>query len=225
MLFDVVMELKSRPEALEHDQRSLGANVEQKADRLQPVTPNRSGKGHETMISRVDALMQWTGKARATILFDSTVDEFTRDGLFDKVKGKRNIALVGFTTKGDVFGGFYSVAVTVQDKDFFDPDMFIFSFESRGRCETPKRFGVKKALKDEANVLFSKDTDNKFVYFWADNEEGGGFVVGDDKSKSFCCDLSIAFEGLEDTTLSGNNGYHTTGPFHSFERLVAIQLK
>ena len=64
------------------------------------------------MADRVNALKEWTRKAKETIIFDSTVDEFTFDGLFNKVKGKPNIAIIGFTTDGDVLGGFYSVAVT-----------------------------------------------------------------------------------------------------------------
>ena len=66
------------------------------------------------MADRINALKEWTGKACATIIYDSMVDEFTHDGLFDKVKGKLNVVLVGFTADSDVFGVFYSVAVTEQ---------------------------------------------------------------------------------------------------------------
>ena len=66
------------------------------------------------MADCISALKEWTGKTKATILFDSTVDEFTDDGLFNKVRSKQNVALVGFTTDGDVCGVFYSVAVTEQ---------------------------------------------------------------------------------------------------------------
>ena len=97
----------------------------------------------------VCALKEWTGKASATKIYDSTVDEFTADGLFNMVKGKQNIALVGFTADGDVFGGFYSVAVTEQFKEFNDPNMFVFSFESHGRCATPQRFAVRKEVRGE----------------------------------------------------------------------------
>ena len=93
-------------------------------------------------------LMQWTGKTSAKIIYDSTVDEFTDDGLFNKIQGKPNIALVGFTTDGDVFGGFYSRAVTKHDKGFYDPNIFAFSFESHGRCMTPQRFLVRNGMKD-----------------------------------------------------------------------------
>ena len=177
------------------------------------------------MADCINALKEWTGKANVTIVFDSTFDEFTDDGLFDKVKGKPNIAIVGFTTDGDVFGGFYSPAVTKQFKDFFDPNLFAFSFESHGRCETPKRFMVKEGwLKEKANVSFSKNNISGFVGFWV--FAYGWFYLGNEKSNSWCHDLSDAFEGIEKMTLTGqNNTSKYTPPFHHCARIVAIQLE
>ena len=172
----------------------------------------------------VDALKAWTGKVRATLLFDSTVDEFTDKGLFTKVKGKPNIAVIGFTTDGDVFGGFYSVAMTEQEKRTRDPNIFAFSFESHGRCQTPQRFSVKEGLKRKAYLRFWKDNEYGFVYFLAD--DNGGFWLGNERSNSWCWNLSRGFEGLENTTLSGqNNVYMRTPPYHHCTRLVAVQLE
>ena len=147
------------------------------------------------MTERVQALMEWTGKESATIIFDSTTDEFTRRGFFDKIRGKPNIALVATTSEGDVFGGFYSVAVTRQDKYFYDPNNFAFSFESHGRCLTPQRFAVKEEYKDKA-----------FVEFFRYNSIGGfavfcvygicGFYLGNEKSKSFFRNMSSGLEGI-----------------------------
>ena len=170
----------------------------------------------------VNALKEWTGKGSATIVYDSTVDEFTDDAFFNSVRGKPNIAVVGFTTDGDVFGGFYSVAVTEHDWVIFDPNVFIFSFESHGRCETPRRFDVKGWLRDEANVRVDRDNVGGFVTFWADNESGGGFTLGNEKSSSYCVDLSLGFEGIEDTTLTGRSGSFPNN--HHCARLVTIQM-
>ena len=169
----------------------------------------------------VRALKEWTGKANTTIIYDSTVDEFTNGGLFDRLKGKRNIAVVGFTTKGDVFGGFYSVAVTEQCQDFNDTNIFVFSFESRGRCETPQRFMVEEGFKENAYVSFW-NVCYGFVGFWVDGV--CGFYLGNEESNSYCCDMSEGFKGLQDTTLTGKNGTWREGPFHFCTRLVAIQL-
>ena len=69
------------------------------------VKTSFTGKELETMTRGVNTFKQWTWLSEATIVFDSTVDEFTDDGLFDKVKGKPNIAFVGFTTDGDCLAG------------------------------------------------------------------------------------------------------------------------
>ena len=175
------------------------------------------------MADCVTALKDWTGKEFATIFYDSTVDEFTGDGIFNRVKGKKNIALVGFTTDGDVFGGFYSVAVTDQGFFFSDPNMFVFSFESHGRCMTPQRFVVKEDEKDDAFVYFCMNYIHGMVLFGVNS--AGSFFLGNERSNSFCWDMSYAFEGLDDTTLSGKNSTFDEGPYHHCTRLVAIHLK
>ena len=172
------------------------------------------------MADCTNALKEWTGKARATVIYDSNVDEFTAERLFDEVKGKPNIALVGTTTDGDVFGGFFSVAATEQDEDFDDPDMFIFSFESHGRCKTPQRFVLKKELKDNAFVSFDETDSDGFVYFAVFAHSG--LLLGNEKSKSYCFHISDAFDGLEDTTLTGTCGFCG---YHHCARLVAVQLE
>ena len=102
--------------------------------------------------------------------------------MFQKVKGRSNIALVGVTTDGDVFGGFYSVAVTEQEKYFYDPDIFAFSFESRGRRATPQRFvmDATERLKEWACVRFCKNSSNTgFVSFGVDYT--GSFRLGNER--------------------------------------------
>ena len=167
------------------------------------------------------SLKLWTGKAKATIIYDSTVDEFTDQGLFNRVKGKENIAIIGFTTDGDVFGGFYNVSVTQQNELFKDPDMFVFSFESHGRCETPQRFAVKGDAMDEAGVVFYKNHFSGFVWFYVG--VGGVFSLGNEGSRSYCDDLSKGFLALQDTTLTGKSGYRDEDEHHC-TRLVALHL-
>ena len=161
-------------------------------------------------------LKQWTGKWTANVVYDSNVCLYTADSLFRMVKDKPNIAIVATTTDGDVFGGFYSVAVTQQDQFVFDPNMFIFTFESHGRCKTPQRFVVKKEMKDNTGVYFFKNDNGQFVGF--DGGEGD-FYLGNEKSNTYCDDLSGCFEGIENTTLTGKTGFFTCS------RLVAVQLE
>ena len=172
------------------------------------------------MAGCTNALKEWTGKTSAKVIYDSTVDEFTRDGLFNKVRGKPNVAVIATTTDGDVFGGFYSVAVTMQDWYFYDPNIFAFSFESHGRCETPQRFVLKDERKAKANVKFSKNDPNGFVSFGVDCV--GFFFLGNERLDTCCHDLSDAFERLEDTTLTGKTSWKKP---HHCTRLVAVQLE
>ena len=143
--------------------------------------------------------------------------------LFNNVRGKKNVAIIGFTTDGDVFGGFYGVAVTDNTQRSFDPDMFAFSFESHGRCATPQRFKMKEEVKAKPCVCFGTFFSGDFVGF----EVLGcmsNFYLGNERSKSFCSYMSFAFEGIEDTTLTGKPGLRTEDSHHC-TRLVATQLE
>lgn len=111
--------------------------------------------------------------------------------------------------------------MTEQEHPFYDQNVFIFSFESHGRCETPQRFAVKRELKDKALVNFDKNDNAGFVWFCVDYV--GCFWLGNETSNSFCADLSCAFEGIQNTTLTGKNSYNSP-PYHRCTRVVAIQL-
>ena len=145
------------------------------------------------MAKGVNALEEWTDKESVMIFSDNTIDEFTVDGLFEKVKDKPNIALIATTTDGDVFGGFYSMAVTEQEKELYDLNMFIFSFESHGLCKTPQRFTLKSD-KDGAHVkLFKNDRNGQL----ADFDDGAGwFYHGNEKSGTFCLNCPRTLSAL-----------------------------
>ena len=164
-------------------------------------------------------LRAWSGKHTARTVFDSDVDEFTVDGLFDKLRGKRNVALVVVTEDGDVFGVFYRVAVTEQWKTFFDPNIFIFSFESHGRCRRGQRFVAAPELTGDVGVEFGRfDPDGWLVLV---SGCSGALYLGNDWMNTHGYELSGDFEGLEDTTLTGAVGWDS--PAHS-RRFLALQL-
>ena len=187
------------------------------------VKTSFTGKELETMTRGVNALKHWTWLSEATLVYDSKTDPYTADGLFDRIRGVQNVALIGFTTDGDVFGGFYSKAVTGQEEYSNDPSIFAFSFESHGRCMAPQRFVRYGGWDDEAMVTF-ENTSKGFVHFWVYGF--GGFSLGNERSKSNCWNMSYAFEGLKDTTLTGKNSTNDENPpFHHCIRLVAVHLE
>ena len=231
MVADVVEEVRARVETLvsswfkqvEGEVQGLKRGLKVLSDGMK----EKLGKLEEFALDSVldlagtryaSTLKAWTGKTTASVVYDSKVDQFTDDGLFQAVKGKPNVAIITTTTDGDVFGGFYSVAVTDQDRVFFDPNLFLFSFESHGRCMTPKKFDVKEKSKDDAGVMFYKnDSDGWFVTF---DGGSGCFYLGNEKSRTFCVDLYWGFEGIEDTKLTGKKYPEN----FTCTRLLAIQL-
>ena len=229
MLFDVVQEVRAQAETVAS---SRIKKVERDVDCLKrglnglsDDADKRLGKLEQNALvpvpdaaGCVKTLKQWVWKASATIVYDSTVDEFTHDGLFNKVKGKQNIAIVATTTDGDVFGGFYSVAVTKQNWGFKDLNMFAFSFESRGRCMTPQRFALQEGYKDGSRVTFFKNACYRWFVMFETNT--GSFPLGNEKSITYCVNVSWAFEGIENTTLTGKD----RGSFYCC-RLIAIHLE
>ena len=71
---------------------------------------------------------------------------------------------------------------------------------------------------------FCKNDKDGFVVFWVGG--AGGFGLGNERSKSYCWNMSHGYEGLEDTTLTGMNFIPWyNGPYHHCARIVAIQLE
>ena len=211
MLIDVVKE------AISSSREELGQRINMGFDIFSKEVFTIRCIQDSVLVRGVEELKKWTGKSNATIVYDSRVVPFTHGEFFDAVKYKRNIAVVGFTKNGDVFGGFYSGAVINQDGLSLDPNIFIFSFESRGRCKTPQKFSVEESLRTLAFVAFYEDDQFGFIQFSVNNV--GGFWLGNMSSLSFCYNLSQAFDGLMDTTLTGKDCDN-----HRCTRLMAIQL-
>ena len=178
--------------------------------------------GGQWMNRCASAFKGWTGRAHARVVYDSDVDEFTATGLFEGVRDKENIAVVAFTTDGDVFGGFYRVAVTEQKRDFCDPTIFAFSFESHGRCATPQRFAPVVDPNQTAFVRFhQRDVDGWFFSFGVG---GLGFVsCGNERSETWC-DGGGMFEGLGETTLTGKTWTDGCRNVHRCVRLISVAL-
>ena len=189
--------------------------ADEKPEPIQAIEPIFTGKDIETMAKGVEALKQWTGKSTATFIYDSNIDDFTFEAFFNKVQKKRNVAVVGFTFYGDVFGGCYSVGARTQDDCFWDPNMFIFSFESHGRCQTPKRFDVQSDSRGDAKVRLR---DGGFIKFLVYRDYEKYMSLGNERSYSCCQSLWRGFDNIDNTTLSGNeNRFQCT-------RIVAIHL-
>ena len=187
---------------------------------LRQVASSCSASEAQDMATKIRSLKAWTGKASATIVYDSRVDPFTHAGLFSKVFNRPNVALIGETRTGDVFGAFYSVPVREQDQRIFDPTIFAFVFEAHGRCATPQKFALRGEVKQRASVSFLNSSLDGFVWFGVSTTHG--FHMGNHETTGTCEGLSTVFDGMEDSTLAGRERTRTD-PLR-FTRLVAVHL-
>ena len=169
---------------------------------------------HEILEKNITKMSEWTGKLKARILYDSKKNEFTNAEFNKKCLNQSNIAIVGFTTDGDVFGGYLEQAITKTSTYFNDQNHFVFSLESHGRCQTPQRWFQKN--RSGNTVYWRENCSNGFIKFGDGN--GHYFYLGNEQSDSYCYNLSGMYDGIQDTTLTGKNGsssntYHFSSSF------------
>ena len=173
----------------------------------------------------IPKLLEWTHKRTAVPLYDSLVHPFTDAALFDAIALKSNVAVIGQTTDGDVFGVFHGKPVVAFDELIYNPACFVFTFESHGRCMTPQRFPVKEAALWSSYVSYFNACDAGFLECGADGSFGGWLTLGGPQSKTSTGDLSKVFEGIENSTLTGGTP-DKDGKFHfTICRLFAFELQ
>ena len=176
------------------------------------------------MAHLLETLTRWTGASTATTLFDSDVDEFTEDRCFCCVQDTPNVMLVVFTADGDVFGVFFSRAVTTQDEVTKDPTIFFFSLESHGRCATPQRFVVRREFRRNVWVLFYEHDRWTGRFAEVGLSGYGCLYIGNERSATSCSGLSRIVETIDDSTLTGCcDGETDTYPYRCI-RLIAVHL-
>ena len=187
----------------------------QMVERVQRATEASDATEDVVQLAAV-SLTQWTGKPEATVVFDSLVDALAVDTFAQAVTGTPDVALVAVTTDGDVLGAFFSGALTGPDVACPDASVFVFSFESHGRCMTPQRFVLKPSAVEHASVrlLPAPGVGVEFLF-----SERASLLLSDDQTPSTTSSLSEAFDGLEDETLVGANAT----PFRC-SRLIGMHL-
>ena len=172
-----------------------------------------------TVQQNVKVLKEWAGKETAELVYDSATCDFSHDAFNACFRSPSN-AVVGITEDGDVFGGFVSVVVRQVNNFTTDPVHFILSLASHRRCAVPQRWAINPEKQATAVRLFDT-TSASFVRFGGGSNEGRLVLRG--KERSFCCNLSESYVGLEDLWLSGKNGNNNSGLVH-LRRLFVIRL-
>ena len=165
----------------------------------------------------IEALKAWRELPNVTLIYDSTVDPFTMEDLFQRVVDRPFVSYIAFTSDGDIFGVSLQRAVPPGVRQVQDGHLFVFSFESHGRCETPQMFRPPSDRIGGTYLTFSNN-DNEF--FHTHVRFRGGLAFGDERCATKSWGIADSFPGLEATTLTGkpdNERYTCT-------RLIAVQL-
>ena len=163
----------------------------------------------------LDALKAWTGRDNTTLVFDTDRDAWDH-GKFNDVLRRPSNAVIGITDKGDVFGGYVSVAVNETGKWLPDDGQFAFSFFSHGRCNVPQRWVLRKDRKNEGcEVMVCDTTKSLFIDFGSD----GFFKFHNGWKETYVFDPSCVFEGLGDDVLTGERD-----DFFTTARLLVVHL-
>ena len=145
-------------------------------------------------------LKEWTGKARSSVVYDSTVDEFTADRLFNKVGASKMWHSSGSQRTATCLGG--SSVLLWNNKASCSSSRTCLSFRS-----------IARAVRDSAAVRLEEEADEEgarrileeqqqWAVFWFYGCEGW-FYLGDDKSDTFGSQVSHCFVRTEDITLTG----------------------
>ena len=178
-----------------------------------------AARGFRRLAGVSQALSAWFGMANAKVVYDSDEDEFCSAAFARHVLARDNVAVVATTDDGDVFGGFCAAPVTSLFTRHVDPSVCLFSFASHGRCPTPARFPQARPADNPAFVEVWNNDQRGFLAFGG---VSGGFVCLGNECLYSCADaLAAAFDGLDDTTLTGATGF---GVYIHYRRLLVIHL-
>ena len=185
---------------------------------LQTATQLAQGS-YVPMQMGLQALKGWTQKQNVSTIFDSAYDPFVADVFHERVMNVPDVAVVAFTSEGCVFGGFFHRAVEAVNAQVADQQVFAFSFESRGACETPQQFLPCEQLREATPPGVRLTTgDSGFIRFSLAGVNG--FSLGSPQSKTSAFECLVGFRGMRNEILSGKPGKSK----YTCTRLVALRL-
>ena len=212
--------ITNNPDVMKGDPSSLQSVTQSTVQREKRQSSART----DSVVIRegCQALMRWTAREKAQIIYDSDNDPFTATAFKEKCFGKSNIAVITFTTTGDVFGAYIHIKIDQLKTLYADRRHFVFSLECHGRFETPRRWMLRPEKRQGTCVCwYTPGSDQGFIYF-GDNRSYC-LHIGNPSQKTFFNDITNGFEGIRDEDLIGPFD-KDEGAFFKTRRLVVAQL-
>ena len=169
----------------------------------------------------INALLQWTHKTGFSVLFNSQTEPFFAHNILYRTMLMSDIVYIVITAGGDVFGVYYEKPLGGLDIQVNDPSIFMFSFESHGRCAKVKRFALKSYRADDAFVMLHRNSRRIFTVGCGHAE----LSLYDTRTTSYTNNLSWMFWDMDNRTLTGHDGMNDPfGVEHIFVLHVSDSL-
>ncbi|ELP94996.1 hypothetical protein EIN_251800 [Entamoeba invadens IP1] len=195
-------------------------------EKAESVTPNVTEHSDDfglsiyelNFIRLSDALKTWTGREEMLVLFDSDIDDQSNVSFQACVLNKHSLFIILFDKKGNIFGAYLRKSVSKVSKRMEDKGHFIFSLESNGRVDSPKRWIPRS---DKPSTCFMLNRTNNTIGRLCEIGFPEGFISVSKTSfrQSGCVDLSTKYEGIDNDDLNATNNEI----FH-FERIMIVQM-
>ncbi|KAL7720442.1 TLDc domain-containing protein [Entamoeba marina] len=114
----------------------------------------------EQLNNSIELLIEWSGKPKYNIIFDSDLDGDGKLTLSWNVMNKKNLYLIHFDNENNVFGGYVNEVIDKKDGYINDPKSFVFSLIRNGKITNKKydidfeRAGLSFAMQYNFDVLY-----------------------------------------------------------------------
>ena len=176
----------------------------------------------EPPVKLTEILQKWAGKTRFTVVFDSDADGAGFETFQTRLLHRSNLAFVGITQNNDVFGAYLNVTIDrISFCSFYDdPDHFIFSFNTNGRCRTPRRWFVKESRRHETNGLIFSGNPAGYVKIGC---PAGYIYMGPTRADAYSWNVKLCYDRIDDDTLTGVANVDWSRPFTHYTRMLVLE--
>ena len=198
----------------------IKSSIPAKHQVIQPPSENKVMKQVNLTSEQVKQLEEWTSLKCSDIVFDSNVDNWSKNtSVFDKrIIGKKRLVFLIEDDRGEKFGYYLNTEVVEKYHQYIETDnkSFEFNLQSNGRLKHPMKFEIKD-LEKGGYHLYEKSDDYLITL-------GDIVLFKENKKNKSCCfqrETQFDYHGTKNA-LCGKTGWGT--PFTS-KRILVIQMK
>ena len=159
---------------------------------------------NEYVYDNFNTLEDWCGHRVNAVLYDSLIDGKDGYEFRNRILNHQHLYFIVVDDKNNVFGHYHNSSIRMTAESIEDPNIFLFTLNSNGRC------GIKKfEQKYKSNVftkLYKGNNENMQFYYCGETTSKGTDFYGlfnIMNSNGIIQDINHLFEGLRPTDLTG----------------------